>query len=38
MEREEGNRLLDGCQASPARHSDKGSARVKTFSWLEAMA
>jgi hypothetical protein len=35
---EKENRLLDGCQTSPACHYDKGSAKTKTFGWLEAVA
>jgi hypothetical protein len=30
--------LVEGSQASPACPSDKGSVKVKTLGWLEALA
>jgi hypothetical protein len=30
--------LLESSQASPSRLSDKGSVKVKTLGWLEAVA
>jgi hypothetical protein len=35
---EKEHHLLEGSQASPALPSDKGSVKVKTLGWLEAVA
>jgi hypothetical protein len=36
--KEKEHSLLEGSQASPARPSYKGSVKMKTLGWLEAVA